>query len=78
MGASGATGLIIAAVALLWVAIGILLYLFAARRLRSASEVLDAARANATLLAIAPTRPLLVRRDGQVDADSQLVRDLGL
>ncbi len=78
MGASGATGLIIAAVALLWVAIGILLSLFAARRLRSASEVLDAARANATLLAIAPTRPLLVRRDGQVDADSQLVRDLGL
>ena len=78
MGASGATGLIIAAVALLWVAIGILLSLFAARRLRSATEVLDAARANATLLAIAPTRPLLVRRDGQVDADSQLVRDLGL
>jgi signal transduction histidine kinase/PAS domain-containing protein len=78
MGASGATGLIIAAVALLWLAIGIALSLLAARRLRSASQVLDAARANATLLAIAPARPLLVLRDGQVDADVQLVRDLGL
>ena len=78
MGVQGATGLIIAALALLWVAIGIALSFAAARRFRVASNVLDAARANATLLDISPARPLLLRRDGRIEADKQLVRELGL
>jgi signal transduction histidine kinase/PAS domain-containing protein len=78
MGGPGSTGLIIAALALLWVGLGIALSLVASRRLRIASQVLNAARSNATLLEIAPARPLLVRHDGQVDIDPQLVRELGL
>ena len=78
MGALGATGLIIAALALLWVGIAVALSFAAAKRFRVASDVLDAARANATLLEISPARPLLVRSDGHIEADAQLVRELGL
>ena len=78
MGALGATDLIIAALALLWLGIAVALSLAAARRFRLASQVLGTARANATLLEISPARPLLVRSDGRIEADLHLLRELGL
>jgi signal transduction histidine kinase len=72
------TGLIAAALAALWIGIALGLSLAAARRLRLAERVLGAARANATLLEISPARPLLVRADGEVEADPRLQRELGL
>ena len=78
MGVAGATSVIIAALALLWMAIAGALSLLAARRFRLAQSVLDVARANARLLELTPARPLLVRADGRIEADSQLARDLGL
>ena len=70
--------MIIAALALLWIAIAGALSLLAARRFRLAQSVLDAARTNARLLELTPARPLLVRADGRIEADSQLARELGL
>jgi signal transduction histidine kinase len=78
MGALGATGVIIAALALLWVGIAVAMSLAAARRFHIASQVLGAARSNATLLEISPARPLVVRGDGHIETDGQLVRQLGL
>ncbi len=80
MGSGGVSGMIwaMAALALLWVVLAAWLALVAARRLRSASEISAAAEANATLLALAPARPLLVRPGGQIEIDEQLQRELGL
>ncbi len=78
MAGVGEAGVIIAALALLWVAVAFAISLLAARRFRLASQVLDAARANATLLDISPARPLVVHSDGRVEADRGLVRELGL
>ncbi|HEV2595056.1 MAG TPA: PAS-domain containing protein [Sphingomicrobium sp.] len=66
------------AIALLWIGVAAILSVFAARRLRLAQEVLDAARSNARLLDLMPARPLLVLRDQRIEADRQLLRDLGL
>src|SRR4029078_10667314 len=52
--------------------------MLAARRLRLAQDVLGAARSNATLLELAPARPLLVRADDRIEIDPQLLRELGL
>jgi signal transduction histidine kinase len=68
----------IAGLALLWLAVGVAIAIMAARRFRLAQQVLDAARANARLLALAPARPLLVRADGRIETDGQLMRELGL
>lgn len=78
MGASGVTNLAVAALALLWVGIGAAIAILAARRFRLAQQVLDAARTNARLLEMMPARPALVRPDGRIDIDGQLLRDLGL
>jgi signal transduction histidine kinase len=75
---SGAAFGVLAVLALLWLFIAVAMAVIAARRFRLAQQVLDAAQANARLLALTPARPLLVRADGTVEADSQLVRDLGL
>ena len=40
-------------------------------------SALGAARANASLLALAPARPLIVRADARIEADPQLLRELG-
>lgn len=66
------------ALGLLWLAIAVALAARAARRLRLAEQVLGAARANATLLELAPARPLLVRPDERIEIDPLLLRDLGL
>jgi signal transduction histidine kinase len=68
----------LAALALIWIAIAAWVTLVAARRIRVAQQVLDAARSNARLLEVMPARPLLVMSDGRVEIDHQLVRDLGL
>ena len=49
-----------------------------ARRIRDASDVLASARSLASLLEVAPARPLLVRPDGRIEADLRLVRELGI
>src|SRR5688500_16585967 len=74
---SGAS-LVAIAVALLWIAVAAWLSLAAARRLRSASAVLNSARAMGTLLEVAPARPLLVRTDGRIEVDPRLLRELGV
>ncbi|MFL6726200.1 MAG: ATP-binding protein [Sphingomicrobium sp.] len=68
----------IAGVAILWLGIAAAIALVSARRLRLAQQVLDAARANARLLELMPARPLVVRADHSVEADAQLMRELGL
>jgi signal transduction histidine kinase len=80
MGTGGLPAIIwaIAALGLLWLALAVALAVGAARRLRLAEQVLGAARANATLLELAPARPLLVRPNQQIEVDPQLLRDLGL
>ena len=64
--------------ALLWLGIAAIISIIAARRFALAQEVLDAARANAALLDLTPARPLVIRNDGRIEVDAQLVRDLGL
>ena len=78
MSAVSAPVLAIVALALLWLAIAIVLAMNAARRARLAAAVVDAARANASLLEISPARPLLVHPDGRIESDARLARDLGL
>ena len=78
MGALGATGLAIAALALLWLGIAAAVAVAAARRFRLAEQVLEAARANARLLELMPARPLLVHPDDRIEVDEQLLRELGL
>src|SRR5947209_2999028 len=77
---SGLPGIIwaIVALALLWLGIAAAVTFVAARRFALAERVLGAAQANATLLELTPARPLVVRADGRIEADAQLVRDLGL
>jgi signal transduction histidine kinase/PAS domain-containing protein len=70
--------LIIALLALAWLAVAVAIAVIAARRLRLAETVLDAARANASLLEAAPARPLLILADDRVEVDAMLLRDLGL
>jgi PAS domain-containing protein len=78
MSALGATGWIIAALALLWLGVATWLSLAASRRIRLAQSILGAARSHATLLEISPARPLLVHLDGRIEADPQLMREIGL
>ena len=72
------TGVIAAALAAVWILVAAALSLIAARRLRVAKQVLDAARNNATLLQNSPARALVVRPDGTVETDRKLLRELGL
>ena len=66
------------AIVIAWVAIAVAMSLLAARRMARAAEVQAAARTLAGLLAAAPARPLLVHPDGRIEADEQLLRELGL
>jgi signal transduction histidine kinase len=66
------------ALALVWIAIAVAISLRAARRLRLADQILDAASANANLIELTPARPLVVRPNDKIEADGQLARALGL
>ena len=76
--ATGTTDIAIAAIAVLWMAIGVVLSVHGARRFRLAQQVIGAAQGNARLLENMPCRPLLVRADGSIEIDQALLRDLGL
>lgn len=76
VGAKAAAAIIV--IAALWVAFAAALAILAARRLRRAQSVLGAARTMRSLLDAAPARALLVQSDGSIEADSKLVRELGL
>ena len=76
VGAQAAAAIIV--IAALWVALAAALAILAARRLRRAQSVLGAARTMRALLDAAPARALLVFGDGSIEADSKLVRELGL
>ena len=76
VGAQAAAAIIV--IAALWVAFAAALAILAAKRLRRAQSVLGAARTMRSLLDAAPARALLVFADGSVEADSKLVRELGL
>src|SRR6185369_11223364 len=76
VGANAAAAIIV--IAALWVAFAAALAILAARRLRRAQAVLGAARTMRSLLDAAPARALLVHPDGSIEADSKLVRELGL
>src|SRR5687768_18535509 len=77
---SGLSGVSIAAIALaaLWIMVAVALSVIAARRLARAAAVQDSAQSLASLLDVAPARPLLVRPDGRIEADARLLRELGL
>ena len=72
------TATVVIILAAFWVAIAALLLIMAIRRTARANAILASARSTSALLRAAPARPLLVHRDGKVEIDSQLQRDLGL
>ena len=71
------TTIAVVAVAALWIVVALALSVIAARRLARAGSVLDSVRSLASLLEVAPARPLLVRPDGRIEADARLLRELG-
>ena len=75
VGAETAAAIIV--IAALWVALAAALAVLAAKRLSRAQAVLGAARTMRSLLDAAPARALLVHPDGRIDADAQLLRELG-
>jgi len=78
VGALATTGFIAAALAALWILIAAALSIVAARRVRDADRVLSAARSLQTLVDLSPARPLVVRADGAIEADSRLLREIGV
>ncbi|HEX6741458.1 MAG TPA: PAS-domain containing protein, partial [Sphingomicrobium sp.] len=78
MNVPAVTIIVVAALALAWIAVAAAVAIMAARRFRLAETVLGAARSNAALLEATPARPLVVRSDLRVETDAQLLRDLGL
>ena len=72
------TTLAVVAVAAFWIIVAAILSLLAARRLRRANAVIGAARSIASLLAVAPARPLIVRTDGGIEPDPILLREIGV
>src|SRR5215203_5048331 len=72
------TATVVIILAAFWVAIAALLLIMSIRRTARANAILASARSTAALLRAAPARPLLVYRDGKVEIDSHLQRELGL
>ena len=77
MEAGATTGVIAAALAALWILIAAALSIIAARRIRDASTIVSAARSLQALLDLSPGRPLVVKADGGIEADSRLLREIG-
>ena len=78
MGALAIGSVVALGLAALWIAIGAGLAWFAAQRVRQAATVLSTARSLQSLLDLSPARPLIVRPGGAVEADSRLLREIGL
>uniref|UniRef100_UPI00286C3C30 sensor histidine kinase n=1 Tax=Sphingomonas sp. TaxID=28214 RepID=UPI00286C3C30 len=66
------------ALAALWIAVAVAVSIAAARRVRRASATIASAQMMASLLNVAPAKPLLVHPDGRIEVDARLLRDLGL
>jgi signal transduction histidine kinase/PAS domain-containing protein len=69
---------VIVALSVAWLIAALFISIAARRRFRLASEIIDVARSNAALLKYSPARPLVVYPDLRIEADAQLLRDLGL
>lgn len=78
MSGLGSSAWTILLVAGLWLAIAAVLLVLAIRRWREAKSVVDAARSMASLLEVAPSRPLISRPDGTIEVEDRLIRELGL
>jgi len=78
MSGAGGSAWVVLGLAGLWLAVAAALLVLAARRMREANSVIASARSLATLIEVAPARPVLVRRDGSLEMDSRLARELGL
>ena len=78
MNSVGTTGLLVIALAALWILVAATLSIAAARRIRRANHVIASAQAMAKLLEVAPARPLVVHTDGRLEADARLLRELGI
>jgi signal transduction histidine kinase len=78
MVSAGAVTMVAMALAALWIAVAIAVSIAAARRFRRASAIMSSAHAMASLLDVAPARPLLVHADGRIEVDPRLLRDLGI
>ena len=78
MGALAIGSVVALALAAVWIAIGAGLAWFAAQRVRQAATIFSTARSLQFLLELSPARPLIVRPGGRLEADSRLVREIGL
>jgi len=78
MVSAGVVAAIAVALATLWIIVAVGLSIAAARRIRRASAVITSAHAMASMLDVAPARPLLVHADGRIEVDPRLLRELGL
>ena len=78
MGALAIGSVVALGLAAVWIVIGAGLAWFAAQRVRQAATVLSTARSLQSLLELSPARPLIVRPGGAVEADSRLLREIGL
>lgn len=78
MEAIATTTVIAAALAALWIFIAAALSIVAARRIRDASRLVTAAKSLQDLLELSPARPLVIRADGAIEADSRLLREIGI
>jgi hypothetical protein len=77
MGGLGGSSLVVLGIAGLWLAIAAALLAVAVRRMRDARRLVVSAQSLASLLEVAPARPLLVLPDGSLDIDGRLSRELG-
>ena len=78
MGELGGSAWLVLVIAGLWLAIAAALLVLSGRRIREAGAVVSAARSMASLLEVAPARPVLVRPDGSIEADERLLREIGV
>ena len=78
MGELGGSAWLVLLIAGLWLAIAAALLVLAGRRMRDANSVVAAATSMASLLEVAPSRPVIVRPDGSIEADERLLRELSV
>src|SRR5215203_5446299 len=78
MGELGGSAWLVLLIAGLWLAIAAALLVLAGRRIRDANSVVAAATSMASLLEVAPSRPVLVRPGGSIEADERLLRELSV
>jgi len=78
MNGANETSLLVAVLAVAWLAVAAFVTVIAARRLRVAQQVIASAQTSKLLLERSPARALVVLPDGKIEADRLLLRDLGI